>query len=308
MQKISFIIVILFLLSTILLAQDSLQWTDSFPEAIEKAKNENRVIMIDFSSDRCGWCKKLHETTFQDSNVIELLKDNFVPIEINTSIEKNRDFANHYNVTGLPTIIFVNPVHSPPIKSGIGSGTAGTGEIDRIIGYLPAEQFIKKASFILNNKNYFSNLLKNAELHPDSIDIHKQLAEVYKRRGNYDRAEEIYNSILKRIEKANPSDTLIMEIPEIQAEIAMLYYKRYQYTESLERLTQIETEYPDYSDLDMILFNHALCLYRLKNFLEAKGALEKILYDFPESSLRKDAVEFINYINSTVEQEKIKKN
>ncbi len=308
MQKILFIIVILFLLSTILSAQDSLQWTDSFPAAIEKAKNENKVIMIDFSSDRCGWCKKLEETTYQDSNVINFLNDNVIPTKINSSLPENKSITNSYNISGFPTTIFVNPVPSPPIKSGVGSGTAGTGEIDRIIGYLPAEQFIRKANFILNNKNYFSNLLKNAELHPDSIDIHKQLAEVYKRRGNYDKAEETYNSILKRIEKASPIDTLIMKIPEIQAKIAMLYYKRYQFTEALERLTQIETEYPDYPDLDMILFNHALCLYRLKESIGAKNTLQRILNNFPESPLGKDAKEFINYINSTIEQEKIKKN
>ncbi|MCK4357526.1 MAG: thioredoxin fold domain-containing protein [Candidatus Cloacimonetes bacterium] len=290
MQKISFIIVILFLLSTILSAQDSLQWTDSFTEATEKAKNENKVIMIDFSSDRCGWCKKLHETTFQDSNVIELLKDNFVLIEINTSIEKNKDFANHYNVTGLPTTIFVNPDSS---------------EIDRIIGYLPAEQFIKKANFILNNRDYFSDLLKNAELYPDSIDIHKELAETHKRRGNYDRAEEMYNSILKWIEKASPMDTLIIKIPEIQAEMAMLYYKRYQYTKALERLIKIENEYPDYSNKDMIIFNQALCLYRLNNFLKATNSLQKIINDFPRSSIKEDAEEFIKYLSTKAEEEKL---
>lgn len=293
MQKISFIIVILFLLSTILSAQDSLQWTDSFLEAIEKAKNENKVILIDFSSDRCGWCKKLEEATYQDSNVINFLNDNVIPTKINSSLQENKSITNYYKISGFPTTIFVNPDSS---------------EIDRIIGYLPAEQFIKKASFILNNRNYFSNLLKNAELHPDSIDIHKQLAEVYKRRGNYDKAEEIYNSTLKKIEKSSSKDSLKAEVPEIQAEIAILYYKRYQFTEALEKLIKIENEHPDYSDLDMILFNHALCLYRLKEPVGAKNTLEKILNDFPESSLRKDAVEFINYINSIVEQEKIKKN
>jgi len=303
MQKIPFIIVILFLLSTILSAQDSLQWIDSFPAAMEKAKNENKVIMIDFSSDRCGWCEKLDETTYKDSNVINLLSDTVIPTKINSSLPENKSITNSYNISGFPTTIFVNPVPSPIV-----SGTAGTNEIDRIIGYLPAEQFIKKARFILNNRNYFSNLLKNAELYPDSIDIHKQLAEIYKRRGDYDKAEETYNSILKKIEKASPKDTLIMEIPEIQAEIAMLYYKRYQFTEALEKLIKIENEHPDYSDLDMILFNHALCLYRLKEPIGAKNTLQRLLNNFPESSLGKDAKEFINYINSTVEQEKIKKN
>jgi len=293
MQKISFIIVILFLLSTILSAQDSLQWTDSFPAAIKKAKNENKVIMIDFSSDRCGWCKKLEETTYQDSNVINFLNDNVIPTKINSSLSENKSITNSYNISGFPTTIFINPDSS---------------EIDRIIGYLPAEQFIKKANFILNNKNYFSNLIKEAELYPDSIDIHRQLAEIYKRRGNYDKAEETYNSILKRIKKASPTDTLIMEIPEIQAEIAMLYYKRYQFTKALEKLIKIENEHPDYSDLDMILFNHALCLYRLKNLVGAKNTLQRILNNFQESSLGRDAKEFINYINSIVEQEKIKKN
>lgn len=292
MKKILLIVILIFL-PIILNAQDSLQWTKTFPDAIDKAKTGYKIIMLNFSSEGCIWCTKLYDTTFRDSNVISFLNENIIPTAINSSLQENKSITNYYKVRGFPTIIFVNPDSS---------------EIDRIIGYLPSEEFIKKANFILNNRYYYKNLINDTELYPDSINIHKELAEIYKRRGDYDKAEEIYYSILKMIKKSFPEDSLIVEIPEIQAEIAMLYYKRYQYTNALERLIKIENEYPDYPNKDMILFNHALCLHRLKDFLEAKSTLEKIINNYTESPLKEDAEEFIKYLSSKIDEENLEKN
>ncbi|MCK4338366.1 MAG: thioredoxin fold domain-containing protein [Candidatus Cloacimonetes bacterium] len=290
-QSLIILILLLFLI-TVLSAQDSLQWTKTFPDAIDKAKTDDKIIMLNFSSEGCSWCTKLYETTFRDSNAINFLNENIIPTAINSSLQENKSIINYYRVRGFPTTIFINPDSS---------------EIDRIIGYLPSEEFIKKANFILNNRYYFKNLINETELYPDSIDIHKELAEIYKRRGDYDKAEEIYYSIFKMIQKSIPEDSLILEIPEIQAEIAMLYYKRYQYTNTLERLIKIENEYPDYLNKNMILFNQALCLYRLNNFLKATNTLQKIINDFPKSSIKEDAEEFIKYLSTKTEEENLEK-
>ena len=288
MKKILLVTILIILLSIILHAQDSLKWIENFPDAVNKSKQDDIIIMINFSSDGCSWCSKLHETTFQDSNVINFLNDNTIPTTLNSSLEENKSITNYYKIRAFPTTIFVNPDSS---------------EIDRIIGYLPSEEFLQKASFILNNKDYFPNLIKETELNPDSIVIHKKLAEIHDRRGNYDEAEEIYYSLLEMIGKIEIEDSLIVRTPEIKFEIAMLYYKRYQYNEALEKLIKVENDYPHYSDLDMILFNQALCLYRLKNFTETKNTLEKITNNFPQSHIKEDAEEFINYISTKIEEE-----
>lgn len=268
------ILIGIFFVSSIF-ASNEIQWLDSFPQAIKQAKSEDKIIMIDFSSDWCGWCKKLRQTTFQNSNVMELLKDNFVTAELNVGQEENKNLSNYYNVTGFPTILFVNPDSS---------------EVDRIVGYVLADEFIKKATFILNNRNYFQKLFENAKMYPDSIEIQMKLAEIYEKRGRYSEVEKIYSSILMKAKKS--------QVPEIQTKIALLDFHRRQFDKALEKFQTIENEFPDYPKMDEILFNQAVCLYQLKLFDEAKNILERIKQDFPQGLLIENVEKFLQYLSS----------
>ena len=80
MQKIinfSFILLI-----TISLSASELKWYD-FKEAYEIAQRENKIILIDFYTDWCGWCKKMDKNTYTDQKIIEMLNQGFVAVKIN---------------------------------------------------------------------------------------------------------------------------------------------------------------------------------------------------------------------------------
>lgn len=59
-----------------------IQWI-TLEEAVEKSKKADKLIMIDFYTDWCGWCKRMDATTFTDPAVIAYINKNFYPIKFN---------------------------------------------------------------------------------------------------------------------------------------------------------------------------------------------------------------------------------
>lgn len=69
------------LAGTQLLAQDKIKW-HSIDEAIQLARQEPRVLVIDVYTDWCGWCKRMDATTFSDPAIVELMNEHFYPVKL----------------------------------------------------------------------------------------------------------------------------------------------------------------------------------------------------------------------------------
>ena len=104
----------------------------TYDKAIAKAKNDKKVVMVDFYTDWCGYCKKLDAETFTDKKVEQFLKDKTIAIKVNA--EQDKKLATKYKVTGYPCLVFVN-----------GEGK----EVGRIPGYMPANSFLTAAGKIV---------------------------------------------------------------------------------------------------------------------------------------------------------------
>jgi hypothetical protein len=99
--------------------------------ALKKAGDDKKLVMIDFSTTNCTWCKYLDETTWKDAKVQNWLRTNTVAIKIDGS--KEPALTAHYGIDVFPTLIFLKP-----------DGTfAG-----RIRGYRNADVFLRTAGSI----------------------------------------------------------------------------------------------------------------------------------------------------------------
>ena len=106
-------------------------WND-YGTALEKAKSEEKYVLIDFWAIWCIECKKMDKTAFQDPEVQYLLED-FVLLKVD--VDKVPQLKSQFLVAGLPTIVVVN-----------GEGE----EVTRAIGYQSAEQMKKVLREVLS--------------------------------------------------------------------------------------------------------------------------------------------------------------
>src|SRR5262245_36543926 len=88
----------------------------------------------------------------------------FVNAHVNASHEDGREIASNYVVNGFPTLVVVD-------EKG--------DEIDRIVGYMPPEPFLKEIGRIQRGEDTLPALTKKAAENPD--DLAAALALVTKR-------------------------------------------------------------------------------------------------------------------------------
>ncbi len=83
-------------------------WAYFSEEALLKAKEQGKPVIIDFFADWCAACVELDEKTFSKNEFIEATKD-FVLLKVDASenFPELADLQKRYEVYGLPTIIFI---------------------------------------------------------------------------------------------------------------------------------------------------------------------------------------------------------
>lgn len=97
----------------------------AYPAALEAARAEQKLVLVDFFTTWCPPCKKLDRETWPDPRVAKWLGERTVALKVDA--EKDAELARRYRVEVYPTIVIAK---------------ADGSEIDRILGFLPPEQFV----------------------------------------------------------------------------------------------------------------------------------------------------------------------
>ena len=76
--------------------------------AVAKANSENKTVMLDLYADWCVACKEFEQYTFPKDNVQQALSGSvLLQIDLtDTGTNKNIEIMEHFNVFGLPSILF----------------------------------------------------------------------------------------------------------------------------------------------------------------------------------------------------------
>lgn len=115
---------------------------------LKLARESEKQMLLDFSTKRCGWCKKMDRETFKDARIINYINDNFVAVKVDG--ESNREFEidgfftserritkELYGVRGFPTFWFLE--------------SDGT-KIGRQPGFQPATGFLTLLEYVSQRK------------------------------------------------------------------------------------------------------------------------------------------------------------
>ena len=85
-----------------------LPWLKDYPAALKKAEAEKKPLLIDITTDWCGWSKKMDRETFADAAVQKEL-GSFVLIRLNPEAsEPNGKVAESYGADSFPTLVVAN--------------------------------------------------------------------------------------------------------------------------------------------------------------------------------------------------------
>jgi thioredoxin-related protein len=77
----------------------------SLDAALTEAEAVGKPVMIHFTAEWCGWCKKMKREVYAQGDVAAALNEEFVPAMVDT--DRRPDLKARYGVRGLPTIWFL---------------------------------------------------------------------------------------------------------------------------------------------------------------------------------------------------------
>jgi len=141
----------------------------TFADAVKSAEAQKKPIMIDFMTDWCRWCDTLDHRTYTDPRVADFVNSRLIPIKIDAEKGEGIELAKKYGVRAYPTILLI---------------TSNGEEIDRLLGYIPAEPFVRGLEDCLSGKNTVGALNQAIEKNPHDVDAIFALGSKYQERGD----------------------------------------------------------------------------------------------------------------------------
>lgn len=125
-------------------------WMTDLPKAQAKAKDEKKMVFMDFNgSDWCPPCKQLRKTVLNSETFLDFAKKNLVLVDVDFPHAKqqteelkeaNKALSTKFSIQGLPTVIVL--------------GSDGK-ELKRTVGYdgQTAQEFVAELEKLLKTES-----------------------------------------------------------------------------------------------------------------------------------------------------------
>ena len=84
-----------------------IRWLPWSRDAFERAEEEDKPVLLSITAVWCYWCHVMEETTYTDSELVNFVNANLVPVLVDN--DHRPDVNARYNVGGWPTTAFLTP-------------------------------------------------------------------------------------------------------------------------------------------------------------------------------------------------------
>jgi thioredoxin-like negative regulator of GroEL len=154
-------------------AADGIRWGNSLTAAMAQAKKTNKLIMVDFYTDWCGYCKKLDAETYTDPAVIQEAAK-VIPLKLDAERE-GKSLAQRLRPHGFPSIYFLN----------------SKGEVEGFIGgFEPAARFLGDMKDVVQLHRDLPVMQSRLQANPNDLPLAGKLTAIYAGLGKHKQASE----------------------------------------------------------------------------------------------------------------------
>lgn len=104
-------------------------WRTDYDAALAEAAQTKKLVMVDFYTDWCTWCKKLDADVYSDPTVRAKLAAGFVAVKLNPEKSpRAAELVQKFGGRGFPFVAFVD---------------AKGNKVQEIGGYVPRDLFLR---------------------------------------------------------------------------------------------------------------------------------------------------------------------
>jgi thiol-disulfide isomerase/thioredoxin len=165
----------------------------TYEEARGAATSSGKPLLVDFTAEWCGFCKKLDRETFGNEQVILLLREHFTTARVD--VDKEADLAKKFGVTGIPVVLFLSPRGA---------------ELLRIVGFKPPEEFLKDARKAVDSSATLLKLKEAAEKNPGDVEALQAYARALFAAGSREESGKLLRAALEGPAAKGPHRTAVL--------------------------------------------------------------------------------------------------
>jgi thioredoxin-like negative regulator of GroEL len=247
--------VLLLVIASSSFATQSIQWVRDYDQALAKAAKDSKPIFVDAYADWCGWCHKLDQEVYSDPSFVKFMSD-FVPLKIDIeSSTKGRQFAEKYQITGLPTLFVLD----------------SSGKISNRIG-----GFIE-AGALMEDIQGIQRLIEAEQKDPSNLNVSGKLADEYLAREMTDEATERFRKIV-----ISPYSSASQK-ESAQFSLGLAHYSQGDLNNAQKVIEQYLQSFPQGENIeDAYLLIAQICIEKEEDH-RAQRYLKQFLQKFPQS-------------------------
>jgi uncharacterized protein len=217
-------------------ATNPVDWYPWGEEALQKAKNENKPILVSIGYSACHWCHVMEKESFEDKETAAIMNENFVNIKIDR--EERPDLDHIYmdavqtmtGSGGWPLNVFLTP-DAKPFYGGT---------------YFPPQRAFSRSSWkevLLAVSNAFSERRNEIDLQAENLTAHLlqsnsfglQESDFLSNFSN-EKIDEVFQSLMKSADKAFGGFGKAPKFPQtFSIQFLLRYYYETQHKEALKQ-------------------------------------------------------------------------
>jgi thioredoxin-related protein len=93
-------------LASLAAAADKVDWRNDYDVARKDATERGKLLLLDFGTEDCVHCRRMHQTTFRDPAIMKLINERFIALKIDAHREPR--LAQSLRIQAYPTMVLAS--------------------------------------------------------------------------------------------------------------------------------------------------------------------------------------------------------